>query len=111
MLVVTIMLVVFLASVIIINYSLTKQDNTTVLNKIISRNLRAIPGVQNANTGFGGQNSGLDNGSAQENAGEVAVPGGGGPWQSMRAMEGRVQEAQESEPLGLMLSEPMVRRI
>ncbi len=58
MLVVTIMLVVFLVSIFVINYSLTKQDNTNTLNKIINRNLRAIPGVQVSNQGFGANSPG-----------------------------------------------------
>ncbi len=56
MLVVSILLVVFLVSINVINYTLAKRDNNTTLNKIISINLRSIPGIQAANSIPSGQN-------------------------------------------------------
>ena len=44
MLVVTILLVVFLVSVNLLNYYLSRRDNLSALDKIVSQNLRSIPG-------------------------------------------------------------------
>ena len=44
MLVVTILLVVFLASVNIINYVVTRNESRSRLNQIVEQNLRAVPG-------------------------------------------------------------------
>lgn len=44
MLVVSLLMVVFLAAVNILNYSLTKNDIQSTLNRIVEQNLRSIPG-------------------------------------------------------------------
>ncbi len=46
MMVVTIMLVVFLTSVIIINYTLSRKDSRSTLDQIVTRRMNQMPGMQ-----------------------------------------------------------------